>query len=215
MKWAQQVATLAECGMALGCGHRQALSGSLIWCTECGAYADAKAIGLAKPCKGPPKFNSSYGGAWGQLRKLKRNIHPRTGERLPQPIDEQGKLIEHRLERTGIYANLAANRNQVGQPILATHVPVARTAAVATASDARQKMAERLARIRAKEAKARESLHANVDVCVVSQPLTDTDDGQPPHKIRRVEAEVSLADERDGEPPPAKVRRRCSYKQPG
>ena len=52
-RWAQQVATLADNGMVVGCGHVQVLSGSVVWCWECGAYGDAKAIGLPRSCKAP------------------------------------------------------------------------------------------------------------------------------------------------------------------
>ena len=225
MKWAQQAATLAEYGTAIGCGHRQVLSGSFLWCTECGSYADAKAVGLAKPCKGSPKCCN--GGLWGQLRKLRRGVHPRTGEEMPQPIDEQGKLVEFKPVSTGIYANLAANRNLAGLPSPSASVHSAHAVTHAAGSDAKQKMADRLVRIRAKAAHAREAALVAAAAVAETQagaevkvgPKVRLSDGggyeQPPQKARKVAGELNEADERREEPPPAKVRRRCSFKQPG
>lgn len=56
-KWASEAAARAEAGVAIGSGHSVVLSGEVAWCTECGSYANAKAIGLSKPCKGAPCKN--------------------------------------------------------------------------------------------------------------------------------------------------------------
>jgi rubrerythrin len=52
MKWAQRAKVLAEQDFIDGGGHTTALSGSVLWCTKCGAYACTAAKGLAKPCPG-------------------------------------------------------------------------------------------------------------------------------------------------------------------
>ena len=63
-------------------GHRLMLSGDLHWCSLCGAFAQHKAKGLAKPCPGPPR-RWQRGGRALQLRALQQQRHPRTGEQLP------------------------------------------------------------------------------------------------------------------------------------
>ena len=61
-------------------------SGSVIWCSRCGVYADKKAKGLTKICNGTPPRQRDKGGMEGQLRKLRNGIHPKTGARLPEAV---------------------------------------------------------------------------------------------------------------------------------
>ena len=63
-------------------GHCMMLSGDVHWCLRCGAYAQRKAKGLARPCPGPPG-RWQRGGRALQLRALRQQRHPRTGEHLP------------------------------------------------------------------------------------------------------------------------------------
>ena len=247
----------------IGCGHTQVMSGNLVWCIECGAYGDAKAVGLTRECKGPPKFDGSYGGAWGQLRKLRRSVHPRTGQPLPPPIDELGKEVKGRPNLIGRYLNLQAERRKARQGEEAASEPRPQAVALVRRTDARQQMEERLIRIRAKEAKARESLMVaeptQPEITENSEPMTkvrktegrtiafetessndsavchlgrkrdneaeSTSDAVlgaaaqgPAYKLRRVvgkQPECRACLGQAPEPPPAKVRRRCSFKQPG
>jgi hypothetical protein len=92
-RWAKQAMVWADAGATYGGGHTRVLSGDVTWCSTCGAYADARAIGLAKPCPGPPKRGGHYGGAWGKLRKLLRGVHPRTSLPMPAGVDERGRPI--------------------------------------------------------------------------------------------------------------------------
>ena len=50
-------------------------------------YADKKTKGLKDKCKGKPPRQAHRGGMEGQLRKLRNNIHPKTGARLPDPVE--------------------------------------------------------------------------------------------------------------------------------
>ena len=100
VKWSQKAASLFESGSVIDPGHLKLLSGDILWCGTCGAYADTKARGMAGPCKGVPRRGEHYGGAWGQLRKLMRGCHPRTGEALPTPTQEDGTPWQP----SGVYA---------------------------------------------------------------------------------------------------------------
>jgi hypothetical protein len=81
-RWAERAADDADRGIADGGGHRRRLTGSVLWCDDCGAYADRFAIGLASACRStetrrPPNRI----GEWVRGR-LRRRLHPRTGELL-------------------------------------------------------------------------------------------------------------------------------------
>ena len=68
--------------------HVRMVSGDVIWCTICGAYGQHQARGLAQFCQG--KFDGKWkgGGRVAQLKALKSNRHPKTGEPLPPAIPE-------------------------------------------------------------------------------------------------------------------------------
>ena len=174
VRWASEAASRACTGVAFGNGHSIVLSGELTWCTDCGHYADAKAVGLSLPCKGPPNMKN-YGGMAGQLRKLQRGRHPRTGMLLPPPVDESGMEWTpgpSHVQGSGTYANLSYYRNlhrwgglqaALAEPVAATSHddPWAKTPRYGTPPrSAREKMQERLIRIRAKEALAKQVVEA-------------------------------------------------------
>ena len=55
--------------------HNKMLSGTVLWCSRCGVYADQKSKGLKDECKGKPPRHKHRGGMEGQLRKLRKG-HP-------------------------------------------------------------------------------------------------------------------------------------------
>ena len=60
-----------------------------MWCSTCGCYGEHKARGLTTFCEG--KFEGIWkgGGRVGQLKKLKANLHPKTGLPLPRALTER------------------------------------------------------------------------------------------------------------------------------
>ena len=55
-------------------------------------------------CGDKPNFNDSYGGVWGQHKKLVvRGVHPRTNENLPPPTRLDGTRWK---PGVGVYLNL-------------------------------------------------------------------------------------------------------------
>ena len=69
--------------------HRIWYSGDIIWCSVCGCYGEHKARGLTTFCQG--KFEGIWkgGGRVQQLKKLKSNVHPKTGLPLPRALTER------------------------------------------------------------------------------------------------------------------------------
>ena len=63
------------------------LSGTVLWCSSCGTFADKKAKGLKGSCDGRPPRHQHRGGMEGQLRKLRNGTHPKTGAALPPAIE--------------------------------------------------------------------------------------------------------------------------------
>ncbi len=76
--------------------HRRMLSGTVLWCAKCGVYADKKAKGLKKVCKGKPPKHKHRGGMEGQLMKLRNNTHPKTGAELPAAIELDKPIVTPR-----------------------------------------------------------------------------------------------------------------------
>ena len=60
-RWAMKAEALAEHGNIDGGGHRRMLSGDIVWCARCGAYASERARGLAAPCPGKPQVMTGGG----------------------------------------------------------------------------------------------------------------------------------------------------------
>lgn len=77
--------------------HRRMLSGTVLWCSRCGVYADKKAKGLKAICKGTPPRQRHRGGMEGQLRKLRNNTHPKTGAWLPPAIELDPIVLPRRV----------------------------------------------------------------------------------------------------------------------
>ena len=80
----------AEKAMRSNDGHSRVHSGGVVWCSSCGAYADKKAQGMGAVCKGAPTRGRSYGGMLGQLHKLMRGCHPKTGEMMDSHTNPDG-----------------------------------------------------------------------------------------------------------------------------
>ena len=88
LRWAEKAQTLTGTGIGDGGGHSRVLSGDLVWCARCGAYAQSVAKGLSKPCPGRIQGAWRRGGLLGQLKVLQSGRHPKTFEQLPRPIPE-------------------------------------------------------------------------------------------------------------------------------
>ena len=81
----------------MGTGHGFWLSGSVLWCNICGAFAEGcGSMSLSRPCPGRrtrgPRQSANQGGRNGllqQLANLKKGLHPKTRRLLPPavPID--------------------------------------------------------------------------------------------------------------------------------
>ena len=107
---------------------------------------------MLTPCKGAPSKEAHYGGAWGQLQKLRKGRHPKTGELLPDAVREDGTAVRP----TGIYSRLPAYRGASVAEAVAASVPVVTVHRSGTSAS--DKMHARLLRIRAKEAAAQVQL---------------------------------------------------------
>ena len=83
LRWARLAATQARHGRQLGPGHRRAISGTVVWCTLCGAYAEHVMRKMADPCQG-----RTHGTARARLEALQAGKHPKTGAALPPAIFE-------------------------------------------------------------------------------------------------------------------------------
>ena len=70
------------------------LSGEVIWCSICGAYADLSVGGLQEACEGKHKGPWIGGGKRGQLCLLRKNVHPKTRVQLPPPIAEATMTLD-------------------------------------------------------------------------------------------------------------------------
>ena len=89
-----RVKTITDSGGGLGTGHSFWLSGEVLWCSVCGAFAEGcGTMALARPCGGRRKVGSrqsaNQGGRNGllqQLRNLEKGLHPRTRALLPPPL---------------------------------------------------------------------------------------------------------------------------------
>ncbi len=70
--WASRAETAAAAGRQDGGGHVRFLSDDVVWCDRCGSYATSSAVGLAKPCPGPPQAP----GTAARRRLLRNGLHP-------------------------------------------------------------------------------------------------------------------------------------------
>ena len=85
-------------------GHTVLRSGTVLWCRVCGSFAESRADRLLKQCVGPPPVQLGSGGLRAQLTKLRAQLHPVTGARLPQAVRLDGSAVEG----NGKYARLSA-----------------------------------------------------------------------------------------------------------
>ena len=73
LRWARLAASAAASGVGMGSGHRLLLTGSIVWCWRCGAYACARARHLARPCPGRLRAFAAHA-----RRRLLLGLHPTT-----------------------------------------------------------------------------------------------------------------------------------------
>ena len=83
--------------------HTVVRSGTVFWCNHCGAYAESKTRALGTKCSGPPAKHPKGGGRWGQLQKLVKGRHPKTGLPL-EPTKTAGVSVDRR--GSGAYSTL-------------------------------------------------------------------------------------------------------------
>ena len=158
-KSSRELSTLQSHSCDRGSGgsvHDIVKSGSIIWCRRCGCYADARVLsGILGACKGPPP-RDQYGGRGGQLKRLRAGIHPRTFQPLPPTTKIDGSPLEgsKRYDRRD-QVNEARSPAEVGatatggDSLFVAYVPkVFEQAKPVQGKTAKEKMAERLARVR-------------------------------------------------------------------
>ena len=123
-KWARKVQQLATAGSHVGAGHKLMLSGEVIWCMVCGAYAEKHAIALQKPCVGPP-VRRKRGGHRAQLKALRAGLHPVTREGLPPPqcigcnsVEVTALIAAYRASPVGVAVAATQPLNQRMQALL-------------------------------------------------------------------------------------------------
>ena len=83
--WSQKAAASAATGDSRPRPHQLIVSGRVIWCNTCGAYATGHAVRLARSCEGPVDIKAA-GGRAQQLRKLRAGKHPKTGHLIGEAI---------------------------------------------------------------------------------------------------------------------------------
>ena len=81
--------------------HQLMVSGKVIWCNTCGAYATGHAVRLVKSCQGPVDIKAA-GGRSQQLRKLRAGKHPKLGHRMADTVP-WNSLSEHQKRNFGDY----------------------------------------------------------------------------------------------------------------
>ena len=100
------------------------LSGEVIWCKVCGAYAEKHAIALQKPCVGPP-VRRKGGGHRAQLKALRAVHQPVTREALPPPqcigcnsVEVTAPIAAFRASPVGVAVAASQPLNQRMQALL-------------------------------------------------------------------------------------------------
>ena len=74
--------------------HVLMLSGTVLWCGTCGAFAESRANRLQRTCVGPPPQQLGSGGVRSQLNRLRAGLHPVTRARLSQTTRPDGTLLK-------------------------------------------------------------------------------------------------------------------------
>ena len=134
-------------------------SGSVVWCTICGSYAESKAVGLRSACTGPPVRTFGTGGRYAQLHRLRASRHPVTGAIIPAATELDGTPVV----RSQGYARLTgegfAGVDRGFIPYAPADLPVKHPVEVKDVKSAKQKAAERLAVVRTRSDQARRAKH--------------------------------------------------------
>ena len=86
-KWVQRSLEDAGTVTIYGAGHRRCISGTVMWCRRCGAFAENRLVGLVKLCPGRLS-NSSTEWRLGQLEVEK---HPVSGVWLEGLVEHLGQ----------------------------------------------------------------------------------------------------------------------------
>ena len=69
--------------------HNLCKSGTVLWCSRCGSFAESRAVGLYGECV-PPVRTRTTGGKWSQLQRLRAGRHPVHRTILPPATNLQG-----------------------------------------------------------------------------------------------------------------------------
>ena len=86
-RWASavQATAIAETSLRQDT-HRMVVTGSITWCDRCGAYAETRGRGMARPCRGPVAGGNRVGrllkDVQARLRALRAGRHPTSGVEL-------------------------------------------------------------------------------------------------------------------------------------
>ena len=135
-------------------------SGSVVWCTICGSYAESKAVGLHFACTGPPVRTFGTGGRYAQLHRLRASRHPVTGAIIPAATELDGTPVV----RSQGYARLTgegfAGVDRGFIPYGPAEQLVRHPVEARDVKSAKQKAAERLAMVRARSDQARRAKRA-------------------------------------------------------
>ena len=88
-RWAAQTAALAGRTSGVGEGHTLLLTGTVVWCFQCGASASVRASNLLKPC---PRRTRGY--LVQNRQRLLLGLHPDTRVPLRAPtVPEPGRAL--------------------------------------------------------------------------------------------------------------------------
>jgi hypothetical protein len=97
--WAERASADAGRDVVDGGGHARRLTGPLLWCERCGAYADRCARGLTRPCAKWP----ANAAAEARRDRLRQRLHPITGEYLAAvTVVEPGSFLEAAGSEAGV-----------------------------------------------------------------------------------------------------------------
>ena len=174
-RWVKKSMLLPRAGQAQGLGHVRVLSGSVVWCCACGAYAEASAKQLLKPCPGKNQGRRSEGGLQGQLRALRSGRHPRTLKPLPPPVSEASVGTEHWLSLS------------TSKPLPGASAHVGFSQGLRAPTRLSPKVQAMLARVRAREAAAAvEAGSARAVKRRICSKTTPAADGQSQNKAARL-----------------------------
>ena len=104
-------------------GHRRVISGVIEWCHLCGCFAENRSKGLNTICTGIPRRGGSYGGMWGQRRKLLQGTHPKTGAPLPVTRNIDGTIWDRGCMQEELQGETATTSKHARDDGFYTYVP--------------------------------------------------------------------------------------------